>query len=835
MTPAVAQLRTHVPSAGRLHEALTAGFVLLWYILLLGFVHRSSLALDVVNVTYFVIGLLAVWAMHAVAKHPAIDARTARAWNLLAWSGLAIVVSGVAWTVFVLRHPGEVSPDWSTVADAAYVPLAVAAFATFPRHPLSIYRRPEVALDGALLFVGTMALAWYFSLRPTLATSPSEASVRMWVEALGSVAVVIAACDAYLRATNRRMREAIALALLAQVVYVVSGFVLGPSEAPYRPGDLVDGVFFAAWVFRWLAARWAWHSLAHADGSQSIGERAARSGTAPAAFVSGAFAMLVWAVFSRQSTDLGNPTIIATVALAMTWLLVARHALHLVETRRQLQALGVQKERFRAVMDSVSDYVFATDATGEVTWASESALRGIGLQPMVRLTDRVSSDDDARLRAWLHDTAASAATRPAVTVRLQRVDGAWAQVELRGQNRLDDSAIGALVINGRDRSSEVALEGRVRHAEKLATLHDMAGRIAHAFNNVLAVVHGHAELLAADATLSAEWHGDISEMRTAANRGASITRQLLGFSGRQVTYAEAVDVAGVVEEALPGWRRLLPAGTTVELTRDANVPRAYVDRAQLEQVLLNLVVNARDAMPGGGMIAVRVRRGDSTERTRRVVVAVSDSGIGISDEQQARIFEPFFTTKAPGVGTGLGLAMVDTIVRRAGGEIVVSSTVGKGATFTVTLPAAAMGRASGAVAVQTDAADPGVPVSRAAVLLVDDEDAVRHVAARILSRAGFDVEARSNGADALEALRHAARPFDVLVTDMMMPGMSGRELIQQVVPDYPNLPIIVITGFAADADTGAQFPPQVERVIEKPFEAADLIGAVRRAAAGSGS
>ena len=823
---ATADGRGREPRRGFGHERVVAAFVVVW-LLLFGAARLWPVLLGAANLSYFGIGIITTWAMWNSAAHPSADRATARAWRVLAVAAVWLIVGGVTWTYIVLLSPTEPTPWWSKLADVGYAVVSIAAFLSFPHHSMAMLRKREAKLDAALLVLGTSALAWYFSLRPLLVSDIERSSWLSWADSISSWLVVFAACWAYLRARDLVTRAAIALLMISQVVFNISDLVLAMAGDTYQSGDALDVVFFGAWLFRWAAARWAWHRAGASRNDEASDDAEYRSGIAPAAFVAIAFALLVYMVFADRSARMGGKTGIAVVTSAMTWLLVARHASHLVTTRRQLRAVERQKERFRAIMDSLTDFVFVTDGGGRVTWASASVQQALGPVDRNPFVSLVHPDDQASVLAWLPCDGRALSPQP-VHARLRRVDHEWLHVELRGNDLLHDPVVGGLVLNGRDRSEEVSLEGRVRHAEKLATLHDMAGRIAHAFNNVLAVVQGHSELLAADTALDPAWHGDVSDMRSAANRGAAITRQLLGFSGRQVIHTEALDVAAVLGDAIPSWRRLLPVGTTVRLEGAAGTLRAFVDRAQMEQVLLNLVVNARDAMPDGGEIVIAIASGEAEDGARRVLVSVRDSGVGMDAGHLERIFEPFFTTKAPGVGTGLGLAMVDTIVRRAGGEISVSSAVGEGSVFTVSLPAVDA-RQSGPHDVQGEPSEVAPDAPQATVLLVDDEEAVRNVSRRILSRAGFDVRACSGGAEALEAAATMGPGIDAVVTDMMMPGMSGRELIDRLVVVYPQIPIIVITGFTADVDTRVPMPPQVQKIIEKPFAAADLVGAVRRA------
>ena len=807
------------------HEWLVLGFSATWLALLAAAQVHPRLR-GVVNTLYFVIGFVTVWALFRAAAHPRVDRATARAWRLLGVAASTIIVSGATWTAYLALNPGAESPPWSDWLTLSYLPLAAAGFLSFPGDQRITLRDRRAALDAALLCVGGVALIWYFYIGRTILQGVAGLSLYDYFSSVSVWVVLLAVSAAYLRTTDPMRRTAIALCMAAEVLFSISDFIWSAQATPYRPGDGVDALYFGVWLCRWAAARWAWHGAA-AITLQDAGDAPVyRSGIAPAAFVAGAYTMLLVAVLSDSSATVGERVGFAAVCTVMTWLLVARQVVELMTTRDQSRALEVQKERFRSVVESATDYIFVVDAASRVVWASASARRAYALSAQPPILELTHPDDVSALLAWLPGNQHVLAPQ-AMLVRLRRADGDWEHVELRGHDVRHNPCIAGIVINGRNRTEEVALEDLVRHAEKLATLHDMAGRIAHAFNNALTVVQGHAELLASDPALNESWYGDVAEIRGAAGRGAAITRQLLGYSGRQVVQPEALDASAVVGDMLATWRRLMPAGITVRVEGDAGAARVVVDRAQLEQVLFNLVVNARDAMPVGGVIVIGVGAGAVADQSMTVELSVADSGVGMDAEQQARMFEPFYTTKAPGKGTGLGLAMVDTIVRRAGGLIAVTSAVGAGSTFLVSLPAVP----AAAAVTPTDDREVAATVlsPRGVVLLVDDEDAVRTVTQRLLLRAGCDVIAASGGGDALALLAAAGQTVDVVVTDMMMPGMSGRELISRLVVAHPHLPIICITGFTAGSDAGVALPAQVQRVIEKPFESVDLIGAVRRA------
>lgn len=813
------------------HERAVLAYALIWLLLLYVGNHGFAAIMPFVTTTYFGFGLVASWTMFQVGRHQAWDARTRRAWVRLGYSATVIVVTGTVWTGYLQLNSGAVTPTWIYWLTAMYQPLAVYAFLSFPGDPRISLRDRRAAFDAALLTVGALGLSWYFSLRPTLRGEGTVTPLYDISTAIGTWVVVLSACVGFLRVSNRVTRTAISLMMLAQVLFVLADYVTSRPGVTYRPGDYADVIYFSAWALRWWGARVALRGAGDMRSSGGSDERAYHSGIAPAAFVAGAFGLLLVAVVSGDAQTFGDRIGIVAFVSIMTWQLVARQGLELKETERELRAIDAQKERFRSVVDSATDYIFVVDAEHRLTWASPSTRTAyvVTTRPPF-ITDFAHPDDVPSLLAWLPGEGRPLDDQP-LRVRLYRGDGAMEHVELRGQDLRSDVSVAGIVINGRDRTAEVALEGRVRHAEKLATLHDMAGRIAHAFNNALAVVQGHGELLAADPTLDESWRSDVADIRSAAARGAAITKQLLGFSGRQVIQPEALDPASVIEEMLPTWHRLMPVGTTVRVEGTSGAARVVVDRAQFEQVFFNLVVNARDAMPRGGEIVLTVQSQRRVAGELVVTVAVSDDGIGMGTIQKERIFEPFFTTKAPGKGTGLGLAMVQTIVRRAGGDITVETAPAEGSTFTVTFPATEVRSPHADDSTRGDTSDPGPGESRGRVALVDDEDAVRNVTRRLLERAGFSVRAFGGGVDALAMLAEDASAVDVLVTDMMMPGMSGRELIGHVVASYPQLPVICITGFTADVDTRTPLPPQVQRILEKPFEAADIIAAVRRVVA----
>jgi PAS domain S-box-containing protein len=389
--------------------------------------------------------------------------------------------------------------------------------------------------------------------------------------------------------------------------------------------------------------------------------------------------------------------------------------------------------------------------------------------------------------------------------------------------------IGASSIQ-RDISERRRAEEALRQAAKMEAIGVLAGGLAHDFNNQLYAVSGFAHFIGRDPGLSPATRQDLIELQKVAERMASLTRQLLAFARQQVLSPEVLDLNVAVEETLPMLRRLLGSNTAVELSLSPGPKWVRVDRAQLVQVLLNLVINARDAMPDGGTIEVRtttheVRPGRVLDRLKAPVEAgayaelsVSDTGSGISPEHLPHIFEPFYTTKEVGMGTGLGLATVEGIVGQSGGYIQVDSAPGQGTGIRILLPFApepTLKPRSGPPGRRKDK-------SRGRILVVEDEDPVRAVVMRTLKEAGFDVLGASNGHEALKELEEIGGAVNVVLSDVVMPGMSGRQFAAELSRRYHQIPIVWMSGHTREAELQKGQVTLDEPFLHKPI-APDLL------------
>jgi two-component system, cell cycle sensor histidine kinase and response regulator CckA len=418
--------------------------------------------------------------------------------------------------------------------------------------------------------------------------------------------------------------------------------------------------------------------------------------------------------------------------------------------------------------------------------------------------------------------------------RFRRRDGTFFWV--RDEKRLLRDGAGRpseVVGSWTDVTDRVRLEEQLRQSQKMEAVGQLAGGVAHDFNNLLTVISGNCDLLLTDVSPDDPSRGPLTDIRAAGERAATLTRQLLAFSRKQVLAPKLVNVNDVIASLERMLRRLI--GEDVDVVTDLAAAQSWakVDPGQLEQVLVNLAVNARDAMPRGGRITFRTRNlaaegaVDLDEIPGRrplpkVAISVSDTGTGIAPEVKARLFEPFFTTKAVGKGTGLGLATVYGIVKQSGGDIWVESEPASGSTFTVVLPSQPAPSRD-----ESGATLHALPRGVETILVVEDEDAVRRIVRITLESTGYTVLEARSGAEALEiTARHAGR-IDLVLTDVVMPEMSGRELAERLAKDQPGIPILFVSGYTDDAVVRHGLVESAVAFLQKPFSPIALAHRVR--------
>ncbi|HSE06782.1 MAG TPA: response regulator, partial [Methylomirabilota bacterium] len=383
-----------------------------------------------------------------------------------------------------------------------------------------------------------------------------------------------------------------------------------------------------------------------------------------------------------------------------------------------------------------------------------------------------------------------------------------------------------------DLSERKRLEMQLRHTQKMEAMGRLAGGVAHDFNNLLTVITGRSVLLLSRLTADDPLRRSVEQIQKTADRAAALTRQLLAFSRKQVLQRKNLDLNTTVEEISAMLRRLIGEDIDLLLTLGPDAGRVNADPGQLEQVLMNLAVNARDAMPSGGTLGVETARvqlpppldrPDALPAGPYAVLRVMDTGVGMDTATLARIFEPFFTTKEPGKGTGLGLSMVHGVVRQHGGEIRVRSVVGAGTTFEIYLPQIeASPEASG-----TGEATVRPATGSETVLLAEDEEEVRALAREVLERQGYTVLEAADGAQALQVFEKESARIDLILTDVVMPRMSGRELVDRVRARKPSMPVLYMSGYTEDAILRHGVRDASMLLLGKPFTPSDLVRKIR--------
>jgi PAS domain S-box-containing protein len=413
-----------------------------------------------------------------------------------------------------------------------------------------------------------------------------------------------------------------------------------------------------------------------------------------------------------------------------------------------------------------------------------------------------------------------------------RKDGVLYEVDavispLRDSRGEVDSYVGV----ERDISRERALERELVEAGRMEAVGQLAGGIAHDFNNLLTAIAGYAELLRNEVPADSESQADVDEILRASRSAAGLVRQLLAFGRRQVLEPAGLGLDVLVEQLRPMLAGLLGPRVKFEAASSGPVAPVFADPGQIEQVLVNLAVNARDAMPDGGVLTIATGETDlDSEYTRAhsmavpgryATLTVSDTGTGMSDDTLSHVFEPFFTTKGPGKGTGLGLATVYGIVRQSGGSVTATSELGRGSAFTVFLPLVEPRPPEPA---ETRAVAEPLPARSGTILVVEDDDPVRGFAIRVLQRAGYRVIAASGGAAALAAARE--QTIDLLLTDVVMPTMSGREVANRLAAVVPGLRVLFVSGHDESTIVRQGVLEPNLRYLAKPFTAEALVGAV---------
>jgi PAS domain S-box-containing protein len=508
------------------------------------------------------------------------------------------------------------------------------------------------------------------------------------------------------------------------------------------------------------------------------------------------------------------------------------------ERVRMEEALRRSEERHRLIAEHTLDLIGVLDAGGKFLYVSPSvqgilgcpaeALLGTGILAMTHADDRPLVE-----RALVRQPPRGAFRD--MVFRLRHTDGSWRTVEVSGRWTADPAEPGpTVVLIARDITDRVRLEAQLRQSQKMEEIGTLAGGIAHDFNNLLGIILGHAYLLDKGTPHEGRQRESLDAITTTVRRGTSLVRQLLTFARKSEPSVEPVRLEPVVMELAAMLRETLPRSIAVVTEIAPHLPSIAIDQNQIHQALLNLAINARDAMPSGGTLTIGVSRCSGCTLTEAGVdapsgcirLSVTDSGVGMDEETRSRLFEPFFTTKEHGKGTGLGLAVVYGIIRGHNGRIDVDTQPGKGTTFRLHLPAPD-------VPVAVEPTKDGVDAVHLAgtALIVEDEPLLLHLLTTILGERGWAYHTAKDGEEAVEVFRRNAGTVDVVVSDVGLPRLGGFEAFARMRSMAPNLHGVFASGYFDPGTRRKLGSDGVTALIQKPYRPAEIVEAAARALA----
>src|SRR3984893_14451701 len=539
-----------------------------------------------------------------------------------------------------------------------------------------------------------------------------------------------------------------------------------------------------------------------------------------------------WSEFNSAPV---SDTVLGLVALVLIFdIYTVYQHFQVQQVRKQLI---MREELFRLITENAADMIAVVGVGGERLYNSPSYEKILGYTPNeITATlgfEQIHPDDREKVQK-----AAAEARRTgvgqSVEYRMRHKNGNWLILESIASTIVDEQgSVEKLIVVNRDITKRKQLEEQFRQAQKMEAVGRLSGGVAHDFNNLLGVIIGYGEVIQEGLAPTHPLRGSVDEILKAGHPAASLTRQLLAFSRQQVLDPRVLDLNAVVKDMEKMLKRLI--GEDVELKTDLRPALACVkaDESQIEQVILNLVINARDAMPHGGNLTVATSNFHMDENFVRrypypvnvgnyILLSVSDSGIGMDPATKARIFEPFFTTKEKGKGTGLGLSMVYGIVKQSNGYIDVSSEVGIGTSFEIYLP-----KVDDAIDIATTSVTSGSLHGSETILLVEDDPSLRVLAAHTLESFGYKVLEANSGAEALEICRQHEGQIHLLLTDVVMPGMSGRVLAEQLLTQRPQLKVIYMSGYTGQTVGAHGVLAEGSYFLPKPFTREALARKIR--------
>jgi len=518
--------------------------------------------------------------------------------------------------------------------------------------------------------------------------------------------------------------------------------------------------------------------------------------------------------------------LVGMVFLFVVYVVYQQHQIH-----RFRMHLVAQEELFTLIGENAADMIAVVNVQGERLYNSPSYEKLLGYTPAdlekTSAYEQIHPDDKPAVKAAAEEAKKTGIGRR-VEYRIRHKSGEWRVLESTASAvRNNHGAVEKLIIVNRDITERRQLEQQLLLSQRLEAVGKLSGGIAHDFNNILGVIIGYSEALQETIGVDDPMREAVDEIEKAGQRAAALTQQLLAFSRKQVLEPKILDLNSIVADVEKMLRRLIGADVELEITPDPTIGKVKADRGQIEQVILNLAVNARDAMQQGGRLKIETHNADldaNDARRKRYIVPghyvmleVSDTGMGMSAEVQSHIFEPFYTTKEQGKGTGLGLATVYGVIKQSGGYIWLESEIGKGSTFQVYLP-----RAEG-VEEETPRVEPSFKSHGPGTILVaEDEPSLRKLTCNTLKESGYRVLEAEDGAKAIEVAAQFDKDIDLLLTDIVMRGMNGRELADKMSFGHPRMKVLYMSGYTDGAVATHGVLESGIVILRKPFSRKQL-------------
>jgi len=776
------------------------------------------------------------------SRQQALDSRTRRAWTILAIAFFVYFAANLTWFYYEIFIGSDLAVTWADPIYLAYYPIALTGLLAFPV-ARSGRSRLTLALDVGTVMVGASMVIWYLILRPiALAEQTSTLETLVTVAyPVGNTVLLFGVVALLLRGLDQKIRLALCILMVAILFDAVAdfGYSYLTLQSGYEGGTWPDCFYAVSFFLMALSAQFQWWGAKHPKTREfSVTDQRSPFPWLPYLAVGLAYCLLLFVAYRHSHESEAHIVWLVIGAFVITGLVVARQIIALRENSRLLaeRATRATEARFVSLVEQSSDVITIMQPNGKVLYESPAVERVFGYSVAEALGKKLGKYVHPEGKAEVMEVMGRLCKKPGLRehleFRLLHKNGHYVDVEAVMTNLLDDPNIRGIVINSRNiserKQAEEALresEVQLRQSQKMEAVGQLAGGVAHDFNNLLQVIIGYSDLLLTGIpALDEESQAKVEEIGKAGHRAERLTRQLLAFSRKQVLQPKLLDLNTVVGDMDKMLKRLIGEHIEMLTILAPGLGIVKADPGQVEQVLMNLAVNARDAMPAGGKLTIETgnvvldrqftQSHRAVEPGRYVMLAVSDSGIGMSEDVKGRIFEPFFSTKDKDKGTGLGLSTVYGIIKQSGGSIWAYSEPGQGTTFKVYLPC--VSQIADIVETTLASAD-----HRGAetVLLVEDEDSVRQLASQILLMNGYRVLQASQGIEAVEVSRRHEGVIDLMVTDIVMPLMGGPELARSLALTRPDMRVLFMSGYADEAIIHRGVLQEQTAFLQKPFTA----------------